>query len=359
MTDFKTQFPVLNSHTYLNTASCGLLSKPLVKWRSAQDQKLLEGGSIFRDLHRDHILRIRKTVADFCGAQETETALIPNFSFGLNTLIEGLPLKRKVLLLQSDYPSVNWPFENRGFEVCYAKIDGNLESNIEEAVAKHRPDVFAFSMVQYLSGIKIDLSFLKQLKAYHPDLLLIADGTQFIGTEPFSFSESPIDVLGASSYKWLLSGYGNGLFLVKEGLHKKVLPGTIGFNSAEAAFSKRDEIAFMRHFEPGHLDTLNYGSMEQSIQFLKQLGLEVISEKIQALARFAKENFSEMGLLDDTTLAREELSSIITIKGDEALFQKLKEQNIICSQRGKGIRVSYHFYNTREDLERLMYVLRA
>ncbi|OAB75979.1 aminotransferase class V-fold PLP-dependent enzyme [Cochleicola gelatinilyticus] len=358
MKNFKTEFPALDSFTYLNTASCGLLSNRLVEWRAAHDKKLLDGGSVFRDLHRDHVARIRNTVSSFFDAQLKEIALIPNFSFGLNTLIEGLPQKRKVLLLKNDYPSINWPFENRDFDVCYANIDGHLEKNIEEAVAKYRPDVFAFSMVQYLSGIKIDLNFLKQLKAYHSDLILIADGTQFLGTEAFSFSESPIDVMGASCYKWLLSGYGNGILMVKEAIHTKLFPSTIGFNSAEAAYSKRDDVAFMRRFEPGHQDTLNYGSLEQSILFLKQLGIETISEKIHSLAVYAREQFSELGLIDDCIIERDNYSSILTIQGDEALFQKLKKEQIICSQRGKGIRVSYHFYNTQEDLEHLINVVK-
>jgi hypothetical protein len=89
------------------------------------------------------------------------------------------------LLLEKDYPSINWAFESRDFEICYAAISADLEANIEQAVAQHQPDIFAFSMVQYLNGIKIDIVILKQLKAYHPNLLLIADGTQYLGTEAF------------------------------------------------------------------------------------------------------------------------------------------------------------------------------
>lgn len=37
-----------------------------------------------------------------------------------------------------------------------------------------------------------------------------------MGIEFFNFFESGIDVLGVSVYKWLMVGYGNGFFMVKE-----------------------------------------------------------------------------------------------------------------------------------------------
>ncbi len=357
MIDFKNEFPILSQVTYLNTSSSGLLPKSVMHWRQAHDEAFLKGASIFRDTHKLHIESIRKTVSNFVGAKENETALVPNFSFGMNTLLEGLPSNLKVLLVEMDYPSINWAVEHRDFDVCYVKIDENFESNIEEAIAKHRPDVFAFSIVQYLNGIIIDFDFLKQLKAYHPDLMIIADGTQFLGTQKFNFSESGIDVLGASCYKWLMAGYGNGFLIVNEKSQHKIFPKTIGFNSAEAMFSKRDEISFMKRFEPGHQDTFNYGSLQKSIEFIEAIGIETIEKRIFDLSERGKEIFNERDLLEPSVLKRKKHSNIFNITGDDALFQKLKENNIICSQRGKGIRFGIHFYNTEKDLERVIHVL--
>lgn len=357
MEDFIKHFPALSTCTYLNTAANGIVPKPVIDWRRQHDLDLMNQASVFRDNHSSLIESIRKTVSSFFGATTDETALIPNFSFGMNTVMEGLPQGQKILLLKNDYPSVNWPVETRDFNVCYASIDENLEKNIEEAVAKHKPDIFIFSLVQWLNGIKIDFEFLKQLKVYHPNLLLIADGTQYLGTENFSFANSGIDVLGASAYKWLTAGYGNGFIMVKEAARDRIFPKTIGFNSAARFESLATETAFMKHFEPGHQDTLNYGSLQQAILFQQNLGSERLYKRIKSLSHKAKERFAEMGLLQDDTLLREKHSSIFNLKGDKALFQKLRENKIICSPRGGGIRVSFHYYNTEVDLEKLIEVL--
>jgi len=357
MEELRKHFPALESCIYLNTASNGVIPKPVIEWRRQHDLNLMNHASVFRDKHKIHIEQIRQTVAGFFNASTDETALIPNLSFGMNTILEGLPKGQKILLLKNDYPSINWPVETRDFDVCYAEIDENLEQNIEEAVIKHKPDVFMFSIVQWLSGIRIDFEFLNQLKSYHPNLLLIADGTQYLGTENFSFAENAIDVLGASAYKWLTAGYGNGFIMVKESARERIFPKTIGFNSAERFESAATETTFMKHFEPGHQDTLNYGSLEQAMLFQEKLGKDYLYQKIDSLLGKAKEKFANLGLLKNDTLLREKHSSIFNLKGDKALFQKLKENDIICSPRGGGIRISFHYYNTEEELNKLVGVL--
>jgi len=357
MKDFKKHFPALQGRTYLNTPASGLLSKPVYNWRKEQEENFLLNGNDY-GATLEKLQNVRETIGNFFHALEENVALVPNFSFGLNTLLEGLPQKQKVLLLKDDYPSINWPIQMRDFDVCFAETTGNIEQNIEAVVTKHRPTVFAFSVVQWLSGIKIDFDFLKELKAYHPDLLLIADGTQYLGTEKFNFEESPLDVIGTSTYKWLLSGYGNGFFLFKESVKEKIFPNTIGFNSAANFDSSPEDTNFAKHFEPGHLDVFNYGSLQRSLQFMEELGVDTLQSKIEVLSKKAKLAFMDLGLLPDTIMNRENHSTIYNLKGDDVLFQKLKKNKIICSQRGGGIRVGFHFYNSEEDLERLLQVLK-
>ncbi|QAA82995.1 aminotransferase class V-fold PLP-dependent enzyme [Aequorivita sp. H23M31] len=357
MEEIRKHFPALDSCTYLNTAANGIVPKSVIDWRRQQDLDLMNHASTFRDKHKNHIEQIRKSIADFFSSSIFETALVPNFSFGINMILEGLPEGQKILLLKNDYPSVNWPVETRDFNVCYANIDENLERNIEAAVTKHKPEVFIFSVVQWLNGIKIDLGFLKKLKNEYTDLLIIADGTQYLGTESFNFAESAIDVLCASGYKWMTAGYGNGFLMIKESAQRRIFPKTIGFNSAERFESCATDTAYMKHFEPGHQDTLNYGSLEQSILFVKSLGKEKLYEKIKSLSEKAKNEFGARNLLRKDTLLRKDHSSIFNLIGDGELYKKLQQKKIITSLRGDGIRVSFHYYNSEEDLERLLEVL--
>lgn len=353
MKNFIKQFPLLEQYIYFDTAASGLLSENLLEFRQDHDLDFLIGGSLFREKRDALFLKVRKAVGELFGCAPNTVALTPNFSYGFHLLMEGIDRSKKILLLRNDYPSVNWAVESRGFKTCYAEIDENLEQNIAEAVEKEKPDVFAFSLVQYINGIEIDQEFLSQLKQQNPELLLFADGTQYCGTEYFDFEASALDALGASTYKWLNAGYGNAFFLFKEHLQEIIAPGELQLKELQGK-NKPHQGSFIGKFEPGHLDTLNFGSLKVAIDLINQVGIKEIETRIKELSAQAKESLAEKGLLEPAVLKRSLHSSIFNIKGDEQLFQKLRSNKIICSRRGDGIRLSFHYFNSEADLDHLL-----
>ena len=357
MKNFRKQFPILEQYTYLNTAASGLLSEDLLDFRQDHDLDLLVSASIMREQQDKILAKVREAVGGLFNCAPNRVALTPNFSYGFNTLMEGVPTSKKVLLLENDYPSINWAVESRGFETCTARIDEYLESNISEAVREHKPDILALSLVQYINGIKIDLDFLSRLKLDYPDLLIFADGTQYCGTEAFDFEASGIDVLGASGYKWMNAGYGNAFFLFRESVAGKVAPKSLGFNSLQGKY-KPQEGNFIGRFEPGHQDTFNFGSLGAAVQLIKKIGMATIEAQVKDLAREAKLAFEKEDLLEQAVVQRGLHSTIFNIKGSEALSQQLHQKNIISSRRGEGIRISFHYFNTLNDLDKLIDVLR-
>ncbi len=356
MINLKKEFPVIAQYTHLNTAGSGLLSETLLDFRQSHDLDYLIMGSLLKNKQDAFLTKVREGVGTFFNCAAQRVALVPNFSFGFNSLLEGIPSNSKILLLEEDYPSINWAVTSRDFNVIYAKIDQNLEDNILAQVEKEKPDVLALSLVQYINGIQIDFEFLKELKSNHPDLLIVVDGTQYCGVEAFDFENSGIDILGASAYKWMNAGYGNGFFLFKEAVQERIFPKTIGFNSIRGKY-KEGQSALIGKLEPGHLDTLTMGSITAAIQLINKIGISTIKEQIAALKKLAFEAFAEKGLLKDIVIKRKAHSSIFNIKGDEKLFNKLREQGIICSQRGDGIRVSFHYFNTEADLKKILKVI--
>ena len=357
MKKLRKPFPVLQQYTYLNTAASGLLSEKVMEFRQDHDLDFLISGSILKDKQGEILTGVRETVGKFFNCAPNRVALIPNFSYGFNTLLEGLDKSKKVLLLEGDYPSITWAVSSRDFKICYAKIDENLEQHIEASFEKELPDVFAFSIVQYISGIKLSIDFLKRLKQKYPETLFVADGTQYCGTELFDFDTSGLDVLICSTYKWLNAGYGNAFILFNASVQGKIAPKAVGFYSLQGKY-KAHEGNLIGKFEPGHLDSLNFGSLKVALELLKDVGMELVQGRIATLSKRAKQEFSEMGLLDDSVVKRKQHSSIFNIKGDTRLFDFLKSENIICAQRGDGIRIAFHYFNTEEELEYLLKTLR-
>jgi cysteine desulfurase/selenocysteine lyase len=352
------EFPVLRRSIYTNTPVFGPIYDSLLEWRQEHDLDFLLKGSEMRSKSLEIISDTRTAVGNFFGCKRENVALLNNFSSGLNMLLEGLDKSQKVLLLENDYPSVDWPFHTRGFQISYTKIDQNLEENIRGAIQEDSISILALSVVQWQNGIKIDLNFLKELKKENPNLLIIADGTQFLGTTNFDFESSAFDVLGASAYKWLLSGYGNGFMLFKDEVKNRCELGTTGFNAANGVPDKKDHIRFARLFEPGHLSCLNFGSLKFSLNFLEQIGKDNIEAQNQKLSQIAKEEFTKLGLLEGAVTYRKEHSTIFNIKGDDALFEHLIANDVVCAQRGDGIRLGFHFFNTEKELHTIVRILK-
>jgi selenocysteine lyase/cysteine desulfurase len=358
MLKYRKSYPVLNHTIYVNTAAFGLLGEELLEWRQNHDLDYLIGGSAMKIESLGLINEARVMVAEFFNCNKDMVALVPNFSLGLNMLLEGLESKEHILLLENDYPSVNWPFESRGFQISYAKIDERLEENIIEKIETNSISVLALSLVQWINGIRVNLDFLKTLKEEFPQLLIIADGTQFCGAFDIDFQNSGIDVLGASGYKWLLAGTGNGFMLFKDLAKSRFRIKTIGFNSANAILTAKNTIPYNKHFEPGHLDSLNFGSLKHALEHLNDIGMKEITAHNENLSAWAMKGFSELGLLNNDVLHRHQHSTIFNIIGNDLLFNHLMKANVVCSRRGNGIRISLHYYNTLEEIDSILEIIR-
>ena len=351
------KFPVLHQGIYANTATSGLLYEDLLDWRQEHDLDFLIGGSVAKANTYLLLEETRRTVAEFFNFEEEHVALTPSFSQGFNLLLEGLDRSEKVLLLKGDYPSLNWPFENRNFSIEYLGIDENLEENIYNAVKEKNITVFACSTVQWLNGFKIDFDFLRKLKKEHPELLIIMDGTQFCGTEYFDFSASGVDILGSSGYKWLLSGYGNGFIMTKPTVQHRFNLKSKGYGSGRNAKNQKDGRTFCKHLEPGHLDSLSFGSLQFSMKYLMKIGLGHIGTHNQKVSQHAKKHLTTLGLLDGLIVNRIPTGTIFNIR-QKGFYDNLLKNNVVCARRGDGIRLSFHFYNTLEEVDSIVEILK-
>ena len=355
---FRNQFPALRRYTYLNTAAWGLLHESVLEWRQEHDLDYLIGGSVHKMDCLDILDRTRERIGACFGCPAGQVALVPNFSIGLNLLLEGLPKGSRVVLLEGDYPSLNWPFLSRDFRVEVLPSDPSPEEQILGALRAGPVDVLALSLVRWIDGLLIEPDFLARVKSEFPDLLIIADGTQYLGAFQLDLAASGIDVLGASGYKWLLGGNGNGFMLFGQGATERFQPPSSGFNASGHDLSGREGISLPRSLEPGHLDLLCFGSLNKSLELLQDIGLDVIEAQSRTMSAQVVEALQSLGL-DTPVVHRPRHSTIFNIpRSEDALMERLSGAGLVCSRRGGGIRVSFHCYNSENDLDQLVELLK-
>ena len=355
--DFRSGFPVFTHSTYLNTAAWGLMHEDLQEWRQEHDLDFLIGGSSFKIGALQVLDQTRQRLGACFGCHPDRVALVPNFSIGINLLAEGLAEGSAVLLLEGDYPSVNWPMEAR-FPCRKVPLGPDVETRIREALRETPADVLALSLVQWIGGLRIGMDFLRTLKEEFPELLIIADATQYAGAFPLDFDASGVDVIGASGYKWLLAGNGNGFMFFSEKAAERIQVKSTGFNAAEGDLGKKDALSLARKLEPGHLDTLNFGSLWFMLGRLQELGLDRIGAYNEVFCAQVAETLHELGLLPEGMAKRPLHSGIFNIPDRQGWYDALKAEDVVCARRGGGIRLSFHCYNSPDDLDMVVSTLR-
>ena len=331
------KFPALENKIYLDTARSGLMFSELLSWRNKHEIDFLNRGSQFRLNDESLLDQTKLEINKFLGSIDLTTFLVQNFSIGLSLLLKAIKSDKTILMIKDDYSSILNQVVSSGINYNFSNNTFDLETQILKGINKYNPEILIFSIVQHIDGTLIDLDFIKQIKKDYPNILIIADGTQFCGTKYFNFKNSSIDVLISSGYKWMLGGYGNGFISFNKGF----------LNS----YFKLEKKNFLSLFEPGHHDTLSFGSLLFSLKKISNYGIDKIEKQINSLSIYTLDKLKTKKLLDTKILKRNNHSNIFNIKGDEILYKHLLDNNVICSQRGNGIRISINFYNTKSEID--------
>jgi selenocysteine lyase/cysteine desulfurase len=103
-----------------------------------------------------------------------------------------------------------------------------------------------------------------------------------------------------------------------------------------------------------------WGTLEAG-KLLNEIGKQNIWEKVQTLTKKVRNGILESTLKLETPFENEnELSGIVSFScsDNEKIYQRLKSENITIALRDKFLRVSPHFYNTEEEIEKLLAVLK-
>lgn len=359
------QFPVTKNKVFLNHAGQSPLSKPVAD----AVHKYVDDFSNFGTTSIEWNDGGKPLFAKLVGAKPEEIALVENTSVGLNIAANVLhyPQGSKVVTTDLEYPSVPyiWLRKKLGVKVRYVKnVNGKiLLSDVEKAVDDETVAV-AVSHVEYFNGFRNDLRALSEI-AHEHGACLIVDAIQSAGAVQIDVKRDDVDFLTAACYKWLLGPPGAGYLYVKKGLIEKCEPPFVGWRSVKTeVFETIDfwDIWSLRlsetasRFEVGSPSFISLVGAAEALKILLGLGIESVERRILSLTDRLIEEIKALGLKLQTPEEPQHRSGIVNFKIDnpEKVVEKLRCKDIVVSARAHGVRVSPHFYNTEEEIEKLI-----
>lgn len=369
------EFPVVENGIFLAHAGVTILPRraadAISRHAEASCRQHQEFGGVLRD-----VAKTREACARMIGAKWEEIALLGPTSLGLSLFANGLDWQPgdELVYYGDDYPSNVYPWTaltSRG--VVLRKLrplqPGAITPELVESALTPRTRLVALASCHFLSGRRIDVDAIgRMLRAR--GVLFSLDAIQTVGAAPLSVEN--VDFLSADAHKWMLGPLAIGIVYVARRNFEICRPTLLGaWNVKSPDFIAQDAIVFeetARRYEPGVLNIAGMYGMKASLEMLLEFGLDRVEKAILDNRDFLEALMLEQGFEFLSPLAGDPMrSGIITAKHpqrDSALiFSKLEEAGITASLRStrngdKWIRFSPHFYNTREEMDRVAAVLR-
>jgi len=371
ITEAREEFPYLRSgKIYFNHASTGPLSARVLE---SIAKVLYEKSETNIDDYLALQAVIKETKSDLAEMINTtpdRIAFIDNTSNGINIIAQGVKWKRgdRILLNDLEFPANVYPFLNlqkEGVEIDFVKShDGIVTADDIINNIKPGTKLISISQVQFLTGYRVDLQRIGKA-CKEKGIIFSIDAIQGLGALRLDVHECNIDFLSAGSQKWMLGLQGLGLIYITEKLQQEMEPKYIGWLSVNDAWNLLNYELNLKTtadcFQGGTLNTIGIYALNASLKFFKELGFDKVEKMVLQNAQYLIGRLQDIGI--EPVLKNCEaknLSGIISFKHDysQKIFSELSARNIHCAVREGYVRFSPHFYNTKEEIDKVTEALK-
>jgi len=317
----------------------------------------------------------RKLAARLIHCEPDEVAFVGPTSLALSFFASGLRLRRgdNMLIYFDDYPSNVYPWmalAEQGVEVRLLKTRGlglirpmDVMGQIDENTR-----LVALASCHFVSGYRIDFETIGR-RLQERGILFCLDAIQTVGAFPMVGQHA--DLLAADAHKWLLGPCGAGLMYVRRTLQEKLNPPIYGWHNVQSPdFVAQEQIVRRTgaaRYEAGTHNLLGLVGLVAAIELILEVGVDHIGSELLRKRAWLVPALQAKGYSVLHADAPPQNCSGITSfylpgKDVASVHQKLLAANIITSLRvdragQKYIRLSPHFYNTDEELQRVVGLL--
>lgn len=365
MSPLSDEFPQDTGLCYLNHAAVAPWPRRTARAVAAfAEQNVQYGARDYPDWLRIE-QRLRERLGRLLNAPDSaDLALAKNTSEALSFVAFGLDWKPgdQVVISDQEFPSnrVAWEaLRPLGVEVIPVSLDNeDPEAGLLHACGP-RTRLLAISAVQYASGLRLDLERLGA-GCRTRGVLLCVDAIQHLGALPFDVQRYDCAFAMADGHKWMLGPEGLGVFYCRADLRDQLTLHEYGWHMLEHAgdYTRPDwqPAATARRFECGSPNMLGAVALDASLSLLEETGLSTVARQLENRVDWLLEALGSLPgirLHSPTSPARRAGIVTFDLEGVDTgrLFEQLKDRQVVCAQRGGGIRLSPHFYTPDSVLE--------
>lgn len=386
--ELRSNFPILQRGIiYLDTAASSLTPEPVL-------QKMLEfyheyranvGRGVFSLTLKatEEYESARGKIANFVGAKsKSEIFYTRNTTEGINIIANGLKWKRGgnivTSLIEHHSNFVVWLRVKQQHQMdleivrpCEPEIHGLLDPADFEKVVDDNTRLVAITQVSNALGTVEPVKEIAEIAHEHGAYVLV-DGAQSVPHMKVDVKDIKCDFLAFSGHK-MCGPPGSGALYVREELADEIQPSYVGGGAIEEVGTEYYTLADgPQHCEAGTPAIADEIALGAAIEYLERIGMQEIEEYEKKLGRKMYEGLAEIpsvemfgpepgfkvGILafnlsdssSDEVARRLDQASILVRSGHHCTLPLMRE----VLRRSGTVRASTYFYNTEEEVERLV-----
>ena len=359
------EFPVADNYIYLNHAAVApwpVRTGTAVRQFAAQNVDMgARDYPVWLAAEQD----LRTALARFIHAPSADDiALLKNTSEGLSVIAHGYPWSNgdNVVICDEEFPSNRIVWESlaaRGVTVHSVPVHGLADPELALLAAMDgHTRMLSVSTVQYASGLRLDLQRLGE-GCRAQGVAYCVDAIQGLGVLIHDVQAMHIDFLVADAHKWLLGPEGIAVFYCAARWREQLALHAYGWHMTQdpTNFDRRDwqPAHTARRFECGSPNMLGIHALAASLSLLVEIGHKEIQQRVLGNADYLLAAIRQRPYLElITSPAPGRYAGIVTFRhtrvANDILHRQLTSHNVVCAQRGGGIRFSPHCYNRQEAL---------
>jgi len=360
---YRELFPVTRNVVYFNHAAVGPLSVRACEAMEGHARDQRDFGALHWKQWYAEIDRARESAARLIGGRPEEVAVLKNTSEGLSFVAGGLRWAEgdNVVTTALEFPS-NWTpwkrLEEQRVECRVAALPtvDELDKLIDE-----RTRIVTVSSVAFHNGFTADLEAIGALCA-RKNVLFCVDAIQSVGVLPIDVRKAKIDFLAADGHKWMCGPEGAAIFYVAAERLELLDVLESGWTNVQRGGKfigcGTEWLPDARRFEAGSLNTNGVYGLRAALDLIHEVGIDTIAARALQTATLLANELANIGW---TVASPQPIRSPIVAATppdvEKSLLRwhrRLEENGIVTAPREGFIRFSPHFYNDREEVERVI-----
>ena len=364
--EIRSRFSIFQRKIYLNTCSQGALSDAVQAGIEDYIATWHEQGSPWETWVARYE-EARTAFAKFINASPDEVAIVTSASAGINGVASALKFRerKKVVMGEFEFPTMGhvWLAQRvRGAEVQFVKAEGNcIPVASYEKMVDRNTLIVPLTHVCFKNGFRSEVNTITQI-AHRAGALVMLDDYQDCGTRPVDVRALDLDFYVTGTLKYLLGPPGLAFMYVRRELISSLIPTVTGWFAQTNPFAfdpqHLDLSPTARRFESGSPSVPNVYAAVPGFQLLSEIGMENVADHIKRLTQALLSCASDLGIRAKTPADSAGPLVVLQCKDSTVLVRKLAESGIVASNRHDGLRISFHVYNTLDDVKAVVEVLK-